>query len=700
MADNKVSVELTIEERDALRSIKNLQKSIDDFAKSAESGLGKAESGFSSFGQTTAAVFAGGALLKGAELLISSIAKIPGALADVVQAGVESEDATRRLSVALAQSGEFSEKAVQDFDALASSISLLIGVEDEAVISGITLAKSLGATNEQAAKIATTAADVSSALGKDFNEVVQQLSQTLQGSSGRLGKLSSDIKDLDETALKSGAAIDILSSKFRGFATLNADNLGVQIQNVGVQFGELAESIGKSIATTPAIRGLFSALVEALGQIKSSLDANKEPIQAFFSGLVEGSVTATAGLAAFIDTTAKVGAVVKNVFELGFGTIKAAFDGLAGTVNTVVSAFNTITGLAPPDTAPFQALDQSIKELAQDSNDLQKALGPEAYLPGTQAVFDFAANVETATLRASTADQKRVDTLKALSAEEIAQRQAVKTAILANQAEIDAILTESALVAGEREVLLRDAATANQTQELEALQAFEQAKLDAKFAAETAKAQLITDSVKREQELSKIGAQQTLANEQLKTKQQLDEYKKRKAFQDANNANTLAATQNFIQSGLNLAKDGSAAQKALQSASAIVSTYTAANQALSSPPGPPFTLPLVASTIALGLSNLAKINSVKFAQGGIVPGASTVGDRVPALMNSGEMVLNKSQQSELFSLANGGGSGGNSVTEAIRLLGDRIAGMTITVQANSREIARLVRDERESGFAI
>jgi hypothetical protein len=63
------------------------------------------------------------------------------------------------------------------------------------------------------------------------------------------------------------------------------------------------------------------------------------------------------------------------------------------------------------------------------------------------------------------------------------------------------------------------------------------------------------------------------------------------------------------------------------------------------------------------------------------------------------MILNKQQQKNLFNDINSGGSSGG-VIEAINALGDRIAGMTIIVQANSREIARLVRDERNSGFAI
>lgn len=63
--------------------------------------------------------------------------------------------------------------------------------------------------------------------------------------------------------------------------------------------------------------------------------------------------------------------------------------------------------------------------------------------------------------------------------------------------------------------------------------------------------------------------------------------------------------------------------------------------------------------IALGVAAVASIIAAmasmpKFATGGIVPGTSFTGDKVPALLNSGEMVLNGSQQSSLFQMLNSG----------------------------------------------
>ena len=53
-----------------------------------------------------------------------------------------------------------------------------------------------------------------------------------------------------------------------------------------------------------------------------------------------------------------------------------------------------------------------------------------------------------------------------------------------------------------------------------------------------------------------------------------------------------------------------------------------------------------------------------FASGGIVNGSSFSGDRVMARVNSGEMILNRGQQANLFSMINSGGGGNNGVLTA------------------------------------
>lgn len=63
------------------------------------------------------------------------------------------------------------------------------------------------------------------------------------------------------------------------------------------------------------------------------------------------------------------------------------------------------------------------------------------------------------------------------------------------------------------------------------------------------------------------------------------------------------------------------------------------------------------AAVAAAISAASKPNIQRFANGGIVGGSSFTGDRVSAQVNSGEMILNKTQQANLFRMANGGGTG-------------------------------------------
>lgn len=142
--------------------------------------------------------------------------------------------------------------------------------------------------------------------------------------------------------------------------------------------------------------------------------------------------------------------------------------------------------------------------------------------------------------------------------------------------------------------------------------------------------------------------------------------------------------------GAALAKDGDKtvflASKAVGIAQAIVSTQVAAAKALALDP----TGALSARVTAAGYLNVATIaaTAIKgFADGGIIGqanGATSGGDNRLATVRDGELILNASQQKNLFDAISSGSLGGG----------------TVVVQIDGREIARAVRNQVEQGFRL
>jgi predicted DNA-binding protein YlxM (UPF0122 family) len=76
----------------------------------------------------------------------------------------------------------------------------------------------------------------------------------------------------------------------------------------------------------------------------------------------------------------------------------------------------------------------------------------------------------------------------------------------------------------------------------------------------------------------------------------------------------------------------------------------------------PYVGPILATAAATEMEALLAAMLPKFANGGIIQGSSKYGDKLLARVNAGEMILNKTQQSRLFDIANGrGGIGGQGV---------------------------------------
>ena len=89
----------------------------------------------------------------------------------------------------------------------------------------------------------------------------------------------------------------------------------------------------------------------------------------------------------------------------------------------------------------------------------------------------------------------------------------------------------------------------------------------------------------------------------------------------------------------------------------------------------------IVATVASVFTSIKQIKNNKFAEGGIVGGTSYSGDKLFAMVNSGEMILNKRQQGNLANMLGGGGQ------VEFHISGDSLVGV-LNNRQNKRNLTR------------
>ena len=123
----------------------------------------------------------------------------------------------------------------------ASTIQSFSNYGDEGTIDIMAQLASTGRTESEIMKIMGAAADYAAAKHIDLKTAAESLNSTYSGMAGTMGRQIADIKDLTDEQLKNGEAIDLIASKYKGFAQEAADS-GTQAKNA---FGDFMESLGR-----------------------------------------------------------------------------------------------------------------------------------------------------------------------------------------------------------------------------------------------------------------------------------------------------------------------------------------------------------------------------------------------------------------------------------------------------------------------
>jgi len=689
---NEVSVEITIEEKQALRALTKLTKGIDTTTKSATKSVGKMDNAFSSFAGNLAANAVG----TGIKFLAGSIKDFG---LSTITAAAQTEKLKTQLDI-LTGSTRVSAALYEDLVDFSATTPFQLNNIAEAGAQLISFGFEADTVKERLRSIG----DVAAGSNSDLKEV-----SLIYGQVAAAGKLTGErLLQFQERAIPIGPAI----AKTMGVAESSVKKM---VSDGKVQFADFERAFNSMSETGGLFQGAIDKQSKTINGSLSTLGDNFDILKsaigdAFAPAVIGGAKALTEIFQAMLPLTKTIATNFAAMGAMFFADdeaekAKANLKGLRNTMEDVLSTTKSVNSVLGEDSW-LGRINRSRADarVANIKAEIDKLTASLVKLGETDE--GAVAAIASDEFRKFTPTEKK----KEKSAPDPTEQAKADARVLKEKAilaEITAIRAEGDLLESERQLMLKEAAGLLTEEDFVKLHDIEAEKLNIRAQAEQDKIDLIKNGNERRLAEEKLVAKTSADFQKLETKRQIDELKRRQALEKSIAAAKLQTAANVLQAGLTLAKEGSVAQKAILSAQAVMNTWVGATAALAPPPlglGPVFGIPLAASVVAMGLANVAKINGVGFANGGVVGGfvGATPGQDNTSSngigLRTGEMVLTATDQKTLFDdiRSRKGGNDVNGVNTALM----EIISQPVIIQIDNKEIARATRDAQRDGFRI
>ena len=184
-----------------------------------------------------------------------------GAVAfDAVKAFAEDDAAAQKLATTLGNVTGASDAQVASVEEFITKTSMAAAVADDQLRPALdSLVRGTGDVTK-AQDLLSLALDISAGTGKDLGAVSDALSKAFNGNLGPLKKLDPALASLVENGASADEVFAALGKTFSGQASTAANTTSGKMKNLGIQMGELKESIGAAVA--PLVEKLLPAFLK------------------------------------------------------------------------------------------------------------------------------------------------------------------------------------------------------------------------------------------------------------------------------------------------------------------------------------------------------------------------------------------------------------------------------------------------------
>lgn len=256
MADDRIEIELVLEDGSTVKAFKNVEKRATKTAKKIGS----------SFGNTLKS-------LRGPILALGGL--FAGILAGraAIRAAAEAEQSIQDLSTALKSAGTFSIETRDSILELADAIERTTTTSAEQFQGLVALAQSYTASADAARDLAKASLDFAAGADITVTEAVRRLGRGVQGATGDIANFAPAIRELTKEQLKAGIATDLLAARFAGAAQREAKTFDGALIKLGAALGGIPEGFGRIVTSSPGLLALFDVLGKQANIIAKSLES-------------------------------------------------------------------------------------------------------------------------------------------------------------------------------------------------------------------------------------------------------------------------------------------------------------------------------------------------------------------------------------------------------------------------------------------
>lgn len=605
-------------------------------------------------------------------------------LVDGVKGAAEAQDAVNRLNASLGLAGSYSEDASNSFQKMANGIERTTGISADLVLQQSALARNFTQTNEEAEKLVGAAVDLAAATGIELETAVRQLGVSMTGTAGKLGQVVPGVNELTDAQLKSGAAIDLVTARYRGAGIAAVNSYSGQQKILGEAFDSVTEVLGENIVQNVALIDVMKFASAEMFGFSDSADESKQMIQEMIAEGIIYLIDTITVLTTALDAVSRIGTAAFRTLE---SAVLAVSFGIAKGLNLIgVTSDETVENLksmmketASSITDAFSeetGLESAAVKFAEMGDVADKAL--VKVRSGMLAIPEPINSTKVATTELSEA-------MKALIAEGTELSESYNKAAVSGKAMSEQLINDATLARDVKLMALEEERAAEefnfqstadrQAAELALQTEFMQAKRDANQLAMDAELEAIIAAAENEKitleqkEIAIAGIKKKYGDISRKDDLEMAKFKKTLLDQEVADREAQIGVLAGLQTSQNSFAKG--VGKAFAVANTIIKTQEGAQAAYAAMAGIPFVGPALGAAAAAAViaDGAARISTIRGAQTGIteVPGIGTRDTFGPVALAPGERVVpgetNQDLKKAISMILEGGGGGGGSVVE-------------------------------------